>query len=134
MTTLFIYYSSALYSIISARLHYKLLTDLKFPVTICYWILDFLICRKHSVKVGNFASRSKNLNTGTPQGCVLSPLLYSLFTHDCSAHMPNSSLIKFADDITVIDLSIDNDECDYHNEIELLVKWSNDNSLILHVD
>ena len=48
--------------------------------------------------------------------------------------MPNSTLIKFADDITVIGLIIDDDESDYRNEIELLVKWSNDSNLILNVD
>ena len=74
------------------------------------------------------------LNTGSPQGCVLSPLLYQLFTHDCSAHMSSSKLIKFADDITAIGMIINDDESDYRNEIELLVKWNNDNNIILNVD
>ena len=74
------------------------------------------------------------INTGTPKGCALSPPLYSSFTHDCTAHMPNTTLIKFADDITVNGLIIDDDKSDYRNEIELLVKWSNDNKLILNVN
>ena len=92
-------------------LHYKLITYLKFRVTICDWILDFLLCHTQNVKVGNF-SRNKILNTGTPQGCVMSPLVFSLFTHDCTANMPISTLIEFADDITVIALIINDDERD----------------------
>ena len=41
---------------------------------------------------------------------VLSPLLYSLFTHDCTAWHDSHSIIKFADDTTVLDLITDNDE------------------------
>ena len=41
------------------------------------------------------------LNTGTPPGCVLSPLLYSLFTHDCMARHDYNTIIKFADATTV---------------------------------
>ena len=130
-TALFIDYNSAFNTIIPAKLHNKLLTDLKFPITICDWILDFLLCRKQTDKVGSFTSRSKILNTGSRQGCVLSPLLYSLFTHDCTANIPNSILIKFADDITVIGLIINDDESHYRNEIELLV---NDNNNILNID
>ena len=48
--------------------------------------------------------------------------------------MPNSTFIKFADDISMIGLIINIKESDYHNKIELLVKWSKDNNLILNVD
>ena len=50
------------------------------------------------------------LNTGAPQGGVLNPLLYSLFTHDCTARHNSNTIIKFADDTTVVGLITDNDE------------------------
>ena len=56
--THFIVYNSTSDAINPAKLHYKLLTDLNFPVTICDWILYSLSCHRHTVKVGNFASRS----------------------------------------------------------------------------
>ncbi|XP_036440686.1 uncharacterized protein LOC118817837 [Colossoma macropomum] len=43
-------------------------------------------------------------NTGMPQGCVPSPLLYSLFTHDCVPVYGSNSIIKFAGNTTVIGL------------------------------
>ena len=69
--------------------------------TLCNLVLDFLIGRHQVVKVGN--STSTILNTGAPHGCVLSPLLSSLFTHDCVATQTSNS-IKFADDTTVVDV------------------------------
>ena len=53
------------------------------------------------MKVGNDTSTSLILNTGAPQGSLLSPLLYSLITHDCEAMHASNSIIKFADDTTV---------------------------------
>ena len=73
------------------------------------------------------------LNTGAPQGCVLSLLLYSLFTHDCTARHDSNTIIKFADDTTVVGLISDNDEPAYREEVRDLAVWCNDNNLSLNV-
>jgi hypothetical protein len=49
------------------------------------------------VKVCNNTSATLILNMGTPQGCMLSPFLYSLFTHDYIAKHVSNSIIMFAD-------------------------------------
>ncbi|KAI3352298.1 hypothetical protein L3Q82_005277 [Scortum barcoo] len=54
--------------------------------------------RPQAVQMGSTTSSTLTLNTGAPQGCVLSPLLYSLFTHDCVATTAPTPSSKFADD------------------------------------
>ena len=68
--------------------------------SLCSWVLDFLTGRPQVVRVGNNISTPLILNNVAPQGCVLSPLLYSLFTHDCVAMHASNSIIKFAGLIT----------------------------------
>ncbi len=79
---LFIDYSSAFNTIVPTKLAVKL-SDLGLNTSLCDWFQDFLTARPQVVKVGQFTSNSITLNVGAPQGCVLSPLLYSLYTHDC---------------------------------------------------
>jgi hypothetical protein len=74
------------------------------------WILDFLTGCHQVVMVGKNTYATLILNTGAPQGCVLSPLLYSLFTHNCVAKHKSNTIIKFANDTTAVGLIIDNDE------------------------
>jgi hypothetical protein len=73
------------------------------------------------------------LNTGSPQGCVLSPFLYSLFTHDCVAKHDSNTIIKFADDTTVVGPITNNDVTAYREEVRELAVWCQDYNLSLNV-
>ena len=103
---LFIDYSSMFNTIVHTNLITKLRT-LGLNTSLCNWILDFLTGRPQVVRVGN-TSATLILNTGVRQGCVLSPPLYSLFTHDCVAKHDSNTIIKFADVTTVVGLITDN--------------------------
>ncbi len=129
---LFIDYSSAFNTIVPIKIVSKL-TDLGLNFSLCDWIQDFLTGRPQVVKVGQFTSNSITLNVGVPQGCVMSPLLYSLYTHDCVSSHSSTSIIKFADDTVVLGLISNNDETAYLDEVERLTSWCQDNCLSLNV-
>ncbi|KAK3529343.1 hypothetical protein QTP70_029136, partial [Hemibagrus guttatus] len=69
-----------------------------------------------SVRIGNSISSTTTLNTGAPQGCMRSPLLFTLLTHDCAAMHSSKHIIKFADDTTVVGLISKNDESAYREQ------------------
>ncbi|KAI4896057.1 hypothetical protein NFI96_010382 [Prochilodus magdalenae] len=98
---LFIDFSAAFNTVIPSK-HISKLKRLGISTTLCNCISDFLTDRPQSVKLDNLSSSFISLNTGVPQGCVLSPILYSLFTHDCVPIYGSNAIIKYADDTTVI--------------------------------
>ncbi len=128
---LFIDYSSAFNTIVPIKLAFKL-TDLGLNSSLCNWIQDFLTGRPQVVNVGQFTSNSIILNIEAPQGCVLSPLLYSLYTHECVSSHSSTSTVKFADDTVVLGLISNNDEAAYLDEVERLISWCQDNCLSLN--
>ncbi|KAI4882201.1 hypothetical protein NFI96_003940, partial [Prochilodus magdalenae] len=125
---LFIDFSSAFNTIIPSRLIHKLST-LGISSPLCSWIMDFLTCRPQCVRVGE---PSLTLSTGCPQGIVLSPLLYTLYTHDCTTTY-SSNTIKIADDTTIIGNITNDDEDPYREEVKLLTGWCAANNLSLNV-
>ena len=128
---LFVDFSSAFNTIQPHIMATKLL-NLGVNKNIISWILEFLTCRKQYVKLNDTFSDSVILNTGAPQGCVLSPTLYTIYTNEYRAHHDNTTIIKFADD-SVIQGFIRDSEDSYFDEILQFVRWCKDNHLLLNV-
>ena len=83
-------------------LRYKLMNGLSLPRKMARLISSFLSDRTIKVNCCNNCSEEVTLNTGTPQGSVLSPLLFIIYVDD----IPEMSslkvrLSKFADDIWI---------------------------------
>ena len=129
---LFIDFSSAFNTIIPDKLHSKLLS-LNVNPQLCHWLIDFLSNRTQSVRINGLSSNSITLNTGAPQGCVLSPILFTLYTNDCRSSHGSVKLFKFSDDSTLEGLISNGDESSYMEEVSKLVQWCDTNSLELNV-
>ncbi|KAL0191198.1 hypothetical protein M9458_013896, partial [Cirrhinus mrigala] len=127
----FVDFSSAFSTIIPDILQNKL-TQLSVPTSICQLITSFLTDRQQLVMLGKLTSGTHTISAGAPQGCVLSSLLFSLYTNDCTSKDPSVKLLKFADDTTVIGLIQDGDESAYRQEVEQLSVWCSHNNLELN--
>ncbi len=90
------------------------------PTSICQWIISFLTDRQQLVRLGKLPSRTLTISTGAPQGCVLAPLLFSLYTNDCTSKVPSVKLLKYADDTRVISPIKDGDESAYWRSLNNL--------------
>ena len=128
---LFIDYSSAFNTIVPSILVAKM-AGLGFSMPICTWVGDFLSGRPQVVRIGQLTSQPLELSTGSPQGCVLSPFLYTLYTHDCTPIHPSNTIIKFADDTTLVGLVSGGDESCYRAEVRRLEAWCKENGLQLN--
>ncbi len=128
---LFVDISSAFNTTIPDTLHNKL-TQLLVPTSVCQWITSCLTDRQQVVRLGKFSSSTRTISTGAPQGCILSPMLFSLYMNDCTSKDPSVKLLKFADDSTLISLIQDGDESSYRQEVKELAVWCTFNNLELN--
>ena len=64
--------------------------------------------------------------------CVLSPLLFILYTSDCRSEHPDCQLFKYAADTALV-AKCANDDSPYRAETSRFVEWCRDNFLELNV-
>ena len=128
---LYIDFSSAFNTIVPEVLIEKLHHVMKVNPYLSLWIGDFMSNRSQRVRLGEVFSDSRTLNVGAPQGCVLSPILFTLLTSD-SPVSPSCHTVKYADDTCIVGLISDNEETMYRECVDNFVEWCQQTSLILN--
>ncbi|KAH7698463.1 AP-like endonuclease/reverse transcriptase [Aphelenchoides avenae] len=72
------------------------------PTCIVRWVHGFLSDRRARVRIDDTNSRSFPLKAGTPQGSVLSPILFLIFVNDILDDMPaDVEASLYADDLAL---------------------------------
>ena len=131
---LFIDYSSA-FNTIQPHLMLEKLNNLNVPGYLQLWILDYLTGRPQYVQTSSKISGRIVLNTGASQGCVLSPILFVLYTNDLcwNSNTGCVSIVKYADDTIIVGIMSKEDDSEYMKCIKFVSTWCSDNFLDLNV-
>lgn len=93
----------------------------------CHLFLDERLHHKPASISPNQAPLS--LSTRSPWSCFLSPLLYTLYTYDCTPTHPINVISKYVNDTIVVGLIYDGDE----TEVDNLFCWCSENNLMQNI-
>lgn len=130
---LFLDFSSAFNSM-KTHILLKRLADFNINTGLILWIRQFLFCRPQRVYVRGNTSEEVTVSTGSPQGCVLLPVLFSLFTNDFKVNDTQFKLFKYADDMALVCLLQQTSsvaEAVYVDHTKALQSWCNISQLKL---
>lgn len=72
-----------------------------FPIYLVKIVANYLSDRTSQVSIGSSLSLPYAVNAGVPQGSILGPILYNLYTSDIPALPNNGTLSLFADDSAI---------------------------------
>ena len=79
----------------------KKLLDTQIPPILIKFIANYIKGRKAFTTYNNKTSTQRQFKTGVPQGGVLSPTLFNIYTSDIPSPPPNINITVYADDITM---------------------------------
>ena len=94
-------FSSAFDTVDHSILVHRLHTDFGFTYAVLQWFSSYLTDRTHYVSLSNHCSAFAPVHSGIPQGSVLGPILFTMYTKPLSAIIDSHSIIhhSFADDL-----------------------------------
>ena len=93
---------------------------MKLPSSVISWIFDYLTSRLQDVRLNGLLSSAIKTNTGAPQGTVLAPFLFALYTAYRRSTDESCPVVKFADDTELVGKISNDEDAVYHRQIETL--------------
>ncbi|XP_035812432.2 uncharacterized protein LOC118471519 [Amphiprion ocellaris] len=96
------------------------------------WITDYLTNRPQFVRVGGGRSSTLTCSIGAPQGTVLSPFLFTLYTSDFRYNSDTCHMQKFSDDTAIVACIRGGEEGEYRDLVKDFVGWCQRNNLQLN--
>ena len=108
------------------------------PNALVTWIASFLSNRSQSVVIDGIRSACRSVTSGVPQGSVLGPLLFVLYSDDIDKVItPQVKIRKYADDIKLYCSYANSEENVAHAAMQLslenILRWSDDNGLPINL-
>ncbi|KAI3376347.1 hypothetical protein L3Q82_016830, partial [Scortum barcoo] len=94
------------------------------------WVTNYLTDRPQFVRLQDCVSDVVVCSTGAPQGTVLSPFLFTLYTSDFTYSTDSCHLQKFSDnDTAIVGCVSEGNDCEYRKVIMDFVDWCELNHL-----
>ena len=125
---------SSTFNTIQCHVLLKRLIDLEISPSPVLWIRSFLSYCPHRVIVNNVLSHKIVVNTGAPQGCVLSSTRFSIYTNETTCDDEVLKLMKFADDMALVEkITDENSLSKYYDFIRNIISWFQKSFLTLNV-
>lgn len=92
----------AAYDSVNITISGERMATLGLPDALIYGVLDLLSHRILYVREGNTLHGPRFTHTGLPQGSILSPLLYIIYTADLDRALPVAvRILQYADDVCI---------------------------------
>ena len=116
------------------KVHYNrllnILNDFGFNHGFLIWLESFLKDRCNRISVDGVHGPVTWVKSGLPQGSVLGPYLFSLFMSTLTISADDACLVKYADDITLVECLQRNNPAP--NNMPLVLKWVDCNKMSLN--